>query len=74
MLLIKNSNSQPNSDKTEIRTYALKGGSSREAYSGSEFNRLSGELNQGITMEMSDLMSTENSQIESHTLCPVVRG
>ena len=53
-LLNRNSNSHPNSHETEIRTYVQSGQSSRESDSGSEFNRLPGELNQRITMEMSD--------------------
>ena len=63
-LLNQNSNSHPNSDETEIRIYAQNGRSSREADSGSEFNRLSGELNQRITRESSDFMSTVSSQIQ----------
>ena len=57
-LLNQSSTSHPNSREIEIRTYTQNGQSSREADSGSEFNRLSGELNQRITTEMSDLMST----------------
>ena len=63
-LLNQNSNSHPNSHETEIRTYARNGRSSREADSGSEFNMLSGELNQEITRDMSDFMSTVRSQIQ----------
>ena len=63
-LLNQNSNSHLNSHETKIRTYALCGQSSREVDSGSELNRLSGELNQRITREMSDFMSTISSQIQ----------
>ena len=63
-LLNQNSNSHSNSHETEIRTYAQNGQSSREADSGSEFNKLSGELIQIITREMSDFMSTVSSQIQ----------
>ena len=63
-LLHQNSNSHPNCHETEIRTYTRNGRSSREADSGSEFTMLSGELNQEITRDMSDFMSTLRSQIQ----------
>ena len=63
-LLNQDSNSHPNSHEAEIRTCAQYGQNSREIDSGSEFNRLSGELNQRITREMSDFMSTVSSQIQ----------
>ena len=62
-MLNQNSNSHPNSHETEIRNYDQNVQSSREADSGSEFIRLSGELNQRITKETSEIMSTESSQI-----------
>ena len=63
-LLNQNGNSHPHSHETEIKTYAQDGHSSREVDSGSEFNRLSGDLNQRITREMSDIMSSVSSQIQ----------
>ena len=63
-LLNKDSNSHPSSHEAEIRTCAQNGQCSSEIDSGSEFNRLSGELNQNITKEMSDLLSTVSSQIQ----------
>ena len=63
-LLNQNGNSHPHSHETEIRTYVRNGHSSKEADSGGEFNRLSGVLNQRITMEMSDITSTVSSQIQ----------
>ena len=63
-LLNQNKNSHPHCHETEIRTYAQGGHNSREVDSGSELNRLSGELNQMITREMSDIMSTVSSQIQ----------
>ena len=62
-LLNQNSNFNLNSPEAEIRTYAQNGQSPRVADSGSEF-RLSGELNERITREMSDFMSTVSSQIQ----------
>ena len=47
-----------------MRTLAQNGQISREIDSGSEFSRLSGELNQRITREMSDFMSTKSFQIQ----------
>ena len=63
-LLNQNSNYYLNSHETEMRTYVQSGQSSGDADSGSEFNRLSGELNQRITKEKSDFMSTVSSQIQ----------
>ena len=48
-LLNQNGNSHHNSHETVNRTFAQNGQSSREADSGSEFNRLSGVLNRRIT-------------------------
>ena len=45
-------------------TCAQNGQSSWEIDSGSEFNRLSGEINQRITKEMSDFISSGNFQIQ----------
>ena len=63
-LLNQNSSSCPNSHEIEIKTYAQNGRSSREADSGSEFNRQSGEPNQRIAMKRSEFMSTVSSQIQ----------
>ena len=63
-LLNQNSNSHLNSNEAEFRIYAQNGQSPRDADSDIEFNRLSGELNQRITREMSDFMSTASSQIQ----------
>ena len=57
--------SHPNSHGTEIRTYAQNRHKSEGTDSGSELNRLSGELNQRITREMSDFMSSASSQIQT---------
>ena len=63
-LLNQNSNSPLNSHEAQIRTYAQKGQTSRDADSSSEFNRLSGDLNQRIIREVSHFMSTVSSQIQ----------
>ena len=63
-LLNQESNSHPNSHEVEIKTCAQNGQSSREIDPGSKLNRLSGELNQRITREMSDFMCTVSSQIQ----------
>ena len=58
--------------EAEIRTYAQNGQSLRATDSNSEFNRLSGELNQRITREMGDFMSTVTSNIQraiNETIC-----
>ena len=57
-------NSHSNSRKDEIRVYAGNSQNSREVDSSSEIIRLSGELNQRITQERNDLMSSVSSQIE----------
>ena len=48
----------------ETRTYAQNGHIMREFDSNSEFNRLSGELNQRISQEIGDFMSSVSSQIQ----------
>ena len=58
------SNTHSYSRENEIRYFAGKGQSSREADSYSEIVRLSGELNQRITQEMNVLMSSVSSQIQ----------
>ena len=63
-LLHQGSNSHPNSHEAEIRTCAQIGQSSRKIDSGSGFTRLSGELNQRITKEMNDFLSTVSSHIK----------
>ena len=63
-LLNQDSNFHHNSHEAEIRTCAQNDQSSREMDSGSQFNRLSGEINQRITREMSDFMSSVSSQIQ----------
>ena len=60
-------NFHSNSHETEIRTYAQTGHNSERTDSGSELNRLSGELNQRITREMSDFMDSVSSQIQRAT-------
>ena len=60
----QNTNSHFNSREAEIRTCVQIGQSLSETDSSSEFNKLSGELNQGITQEMGDFMSTVSSQIQ----------
>ena len=60
----QNTNSHSNSREVEIRTCAQNGQSLRETDSNSEFNRLSGELNQRITQEIRDFLSTVSSQIQ----------
>ena len=59
-----NTNSPSNSREAEIRTYAQNGQSLRESDSNREFDRLSGELNQRITQEMEDFMSSVSSHIQ----------
>ena len=56
-LLNQNSISHPNSQSQN-------GQSSRDIDSGSEFSRLSGELNQRLTREMSDFMSIVSFKIQ----------
>ena len=63
-LLNQSTYSHLKSHEAEIRTYAQNGQSPRDADSGSDFNRLSGDLNQRTTREMSDFMSTMSSQIQ----------
>ena len=56
-------NSHTNSREDEIRCYAENCHNSREVDSSSEINKLSLELNQRITQEMNDLISSKSSQI-----------
>ena len=60
----QNTNSHSKSRDGEIRIYAENGQSLRETDSSSEFNRLSGELNQKVTQEVGDFMSPVSSQIQ----------
>ena len=60
----QNSKSHSSSPEAETRTYAQIGQSLRETDFNSEFNRLSGELNQRFTQEMGYFMSTVSSQIQ----------
>ena len=53
-----------NSSEAEIRTHAQNGQSLGETDSNSEFIRLSGELNQRITQEMGNILSSVTSQIQ----------
>ena len=57
-------NSHCISREDEVSGFAGNGQNSREAYSSSEINRLSGELNQRIAQEMNDLMCSVSSQIQ----------
>ena len=57
-------NSHSNSREDEIRGYAGNGQNSREVDFSSETNRLSGELNQRISQEKNDLMSSVSSYIQ----------
>ena len=66
-LLNQERNSHPNSHETETRTCAQNDQISREVDSGSEFNRLSGELNQRIIKEMNNSMITVKSRIQRAT-------
>ena len=52
------SNSHSNSREKEIRGFTGNGQNSREVDSNSEIKRLSGDMNQGITQEMNDVMSS----------------
>ena len=63
-LVNHNVNSHFNSREDEIRGYAGNGPNSSEIDSSKEIIRLSGELNQMITQEMNDLMSSVSSQIQ----------
>ena len=56
-----NFHSNPTED--ESRGYDGNGQNSREVYSSSEINRLSGKLNKRVTQEMNDLMCSVSSQI-----------
>ena len=60
----KESNSHSNSKENEIRNFAGHGHNSGGTESDSEFKRLSGELNQRITQEMNNLMSSVSSLIQ----------
>ena len=54
-----------NSTEDDIRGYARNGRNSGEVDSSSEIKWLSGELNQRITKEMSDIKSSVSSQIQT---------
>ena len=56
--------SRSTSREDQIRRYAGNGRKFREVYSSSKINRLSGELNQRITPEMNDFLSSVSSQIQ----------
>ena len=58
------SNSHSNSRENEIRDFAGHCHNSGGAESSSEFNRLSGKLNQRYTQEMNDLMSSVSWQFQ----------
>ena len=60
----QNTKSHSKSREAQIRTCALNGRNFRETESNSEFNKLSGELNQRITRAMGDFMSTVSTQIQ----------
>ena len=62
--LNQNGLSHSNSREAEIRSYAQNGHSAREVDSSSEYNRLSGEINERFSQEMGDFMSTVSSQIQ----------
>ena len=62
-LINHNSNSHSNSAKKEIRRNAGNCQNTTEVDSGSELNRLSGELNQRITQEMNGFMNSFSLQI-----------
>ena len=63
-VLNQNDQSHSNSREAEIRSCAKNGHSAREADSGSECNRLSGELNQRFLQQMGDFMNTVSSKIQ----------
>ena len=63
-LLDHNSNFHFNSRENEIRCFAENGQISGEDDSGSELNRLSGELSQRITQKTNGLMNSVNLQIQ----------
>ena len=63
-LINQNVQSHSNSREAEIRSCAQTDHSVRESDSNSEFNRLSGELNQSISQEMGEFMSSVSSQIQ----------
>ena len=63
-LMNHNGNSHPNSHEIGIRIYTQNGHNSGRTDSGIELNRLSGELIQRITREMSNIMSSVSSQIQ----------
>ena len=59
-----NTNSHSNFAENEIRRFAGNGQNSEEIDSGSDINRLSGELNPRITQEMNGLMNSVSLQIQ----------
>ena len=58
-------NSHSNSRENEITRFAVDGENTTEGDSGSELNRLSGELNQSITQEINGLMNRVSLQIKT---------
>ena len=60
----QNIKSHSNSREADLNNFAQNGQSLRETDSSSDFKRLSGELNQRITQEMGDFMSTVSSLIQ----------
>ena len=63
-LLNQNGQSHSKSPEAEIRSYAPNGHSARRIDSSSEYNIISGELNQRFSQAMEDFMSTVSSQIQ----------
>ena len=63
-LLNQNDQSHSNSREAEIINCAQGGHSAIEADSASEFNRISGELNQKFSQEMRDFMSSVSSKFQ----------
>ena len=63
-LLDRNTKSRTNSSENEIRLFAGNCHNSAEIGSSSKINRLSGEHNQRITLEMNGLMNLVNLQIQ----------
>ena len=57
-------NSHSTFREDEVRGYAGNGQNSRDADSSSEISRLSGELNQGISQEMNNIMCSVSTQIQ----------
>ena len=64
-LLDRNSKSRTNSSENEIRLFVGNCHNSAEIGSSSKINRLSGELNQRITLEMNVQMNSVSLQLQS---------